>query len=73
MGGLPFCFSGGMDMKVTELVEKMDQENEELTKAVKLLQKKNRYLMEQLQKHCNRREFDHIWDVMECNVFGGDG
>ena len=58
-------------MTTTEMIDNMDKENEQLKKALQLVLKKNRYLMEQLAKHCTKQEYDHIWDMMVTDDLGG--
>ena len=58
-------------MTTTEMIDSMDRENEKLKKTLQVMLKKNRYLMEQLAKHCTKQEYDRIWDRMVGDDFGG--
>ena len=59
-------------MTTTEMIDNMDRENEQLKKALQLVLKKNRYLMEQLAKYCTKQEYDRIWDMMVTDDLGGE-
>ena len=63
----------GMETTTTELIERLNAENEEMREALLLLMRKNSYLMKQVSIYCPKPVYDRIWDAMENHDFGGDG